>query len=115
MIATSLVVVALFFFTLGYSYMNICLSLENFILHCTPRLSKLVDFIESLSIYIYFPSIILYKIIFTLNYVYIFIVIVYKSVKDRHKLIHINDSIKPIVKKFHGKYYNNRNTNYISY
>ena len=99
MIATSLVTVVLFFFTIGFSYMNIFLSLENFILKLTPTFSKLVDFIESLSNYVYFPSIILYKIIFTLNYLYVFILVVYKSIKDRHKLIHITDSIKPIVKK----------------
>ena len=51
------------------------------------------------------------QVFFIFNYLYIFIVVVYKSYRDRQKLKNINDYIKPIMKQYHDNYYN-RYTNY---
>ena len=49
--------------------------------------------------------------LFILDYLYIFIVVVYKSYRDRQKLKNINNYIRPIMKQYHDSYYN-RYTNY---
>ena len=51
------------------------------------------------------------QILFAFNYLYIFIVVVHKSYRDGQKLKNINDYIKPIIKQYHGNYYNHY-TNY---
>ena len=56
-------------------------------------------------------SYIISQVLFILNYLYIFIVVVYKSYRDGQKLKNINSYIKPIMKQYHDNYYN-RYTNY---
>ena len=63
-----------------------------------------VDFID------YLFSLI-FQVLFAFNYLYIFIVVVYKSYRDGQKLKNINDYIKPIMKQYHDNYYN-RYTNH---
>ena len=66
----------------------------------------------SLTIKITIFSFLIFEVSLNLNYLYIFIVVVYKSYRDRKRLENINDYIRPIVKKYHDRYYNNRYTNY---
>ena len=116
-IATILVGTALFFYTLGNA--DIIFAIFNVILYYsiyTPGyhqlyhifLAKSNSFIDYIAIFSYLIS----EVLFNLNYLYVFIVVVYKSYRDRKKLENINDYIKPIVKKYHDNYYNNRYTNY---
>ena len=56
-------------------------------------------------------SFIISQILFIFNYLYIFIVVVYKAYRDGQKLKNINNYIKPIIKQYHDNYYN-RYTNY---
>ena len=113
-IATILVVNALFFATLS----NITATLsdiieipDDYIVIPQPLHEKLLiiyfcfGFITDFS---YFIS----QVLFIFNYLYIFIVIVYKSYRDGQKLKNINDYIKPIMKQYHDNYYN-RYTNYV--
>ena len=112
-IATILVGIALFFSTLSSSvnvfiipydlsyYTNISQQLQHIMLIVY---ENHVDFID------YFFSLIS-QVLFVFNYLYIFIVVVYKSYRDGQKLKNINDYIKPIMKQYHDNYYN-RYTNY---
>ena len=112
-IATILVVNALFFFTLSSSssalygifeipddYIVIPQQLDEY-------LSIIYDCFAFISNLSYFIS----EVLFIFNYLYIFIVVVYKSYRDGQKLYKINDYIKPIMKQYHDNYYN-RYTNY---
>ena len=112
-IATILVGIAFFFSTLSSSvnvfiipydlsyYTNISQQLQHIMLIVY---ENYVDFID------YFFSLIS-QVLFIFNYLYIFIVVVYKSYRDGQKLKNINDYIKPIMKQYHDNYYN-RYTNY---
>ena len=112
-IATILVGIAFFFSTLSSSvnvfiipydlsyYTNISQQLQHIMLIVY---ENYVDFID------YFFSLIS-QVLFVLNYLYIFIVVVYKSYRDGQKLKNINNYIKPIMKQYHDNYYN-RYTNY---
>ena len=112
-IATILVVNALFFFTFGNTacLFDILYDIPDHV--AIPQ--QLHDIIITVyDIYIYFityPSLIISQVLFILNYLYIFIVVVYKSYRDGQKLKNINDYIKPIMKQYHDNYYN-RYTNY---
>ena len=112
-IATILVVNALFFATLSditvtlshiieipHDYIVIPLQLHERLLiiyYCFGFISDLAYLIS--------------QVLFVFNYLYIFIVVVYKSYRDGQKLKNINDYIKPIMKHYHDNYYN-RYTNY---
>ena len=51
------------------------------------------------------------QVLFIFNYLYIFIVVVYKSYRDGQKLKNINNYIRPIVEEYHETCYNHY-TNY---
>ena len=111
-IATILVVNALFFSTL--STLNSSLS-DIFEIPYYMIIPQHLN--ENLLIIYYYLrvfanlSFIISQALFIFNYLYIFIVVVYKSYRDGQKLKNINDYIKPIMKQYHDNYYN-RYTNY---
>ena len=115
-IATILVGIALFFYTLASS--DIIFTILNDISYYSFSipvyqllygifLTISYNFFDCFTTFLFLIS----EVLFMLNYLYIFIVVVYKSYKDRKKLENINDYIRPIVKKYHDRYYN-RYTNY---
>ena len=116
-IATILVGTALFFYTLAISG-SISIRIDGDILYYLfyiPGYQQLYDIFKisfNFIDYITTLSYLISEVLFMLNYLYIFIVVVYKSYRDRKKLENINDYIRPIVKKYHDNYYNNRYTNY---
>ena len=112
-IATILVGIALFFFTFANTagLFNILYDIPYYI--AIPQ--QWHDIIITVyNIYISFisnASGLISEVLFIFNYLYIFIVVVYKAYRDRQKLKNINDYIKPIMKQYHDNYYN-RYTNY---
>ena len=112
-VATILIATALFFFTFANTagLLNIFFDIPHYI--AIPQ--QLHDIIINVyNIYIYFitnHSGFISQALFIFNYLYIFIVVVYKSYRDGQKLKNINDYIKPIMKQYHDNYYN-RYTNY---
>ena len=112
-IATILVGIALFFFTLANS--STLFVIINDITDYIPIPRQLNNMnLSIINIYFDFihPSYIIYQVLFIFNYFYIFIVVVYKSYRDGQKLKNINNYIKPIMKQYHDNYYN-RYTNYV--
>ena len=118
-IATILVGIALFFYTLATS-LNIFSMFDStlYTLSIPAGYQQLYNIFillfESLTITISIFSFTISEVIFIFNYLYIFIVVVYKSYRDRKRLENINDYIRPIVKQYHDRYYN-RYTNYANY
>ena len=116
-VATILVGTALFFFTLATS-VNIFSMFDSVL----PTFSIPAGYqqlyniftllFDSLIINISIFSFLIFEVLLNLNYLYIFIIVAYKSYRDRKKLENINDYIRPIVKQYHDRYYNNRYTNY---
>ena len=116
-VATILVGIALFFCTLGTS-----VSIFSHFDSVLPTLSIPAGYqqlyniftllFDSLTFNISVFSFLIFEVLLTLNYLYIFIVVVYKSYKDRKRLENINEYIRPIMKQYHDRYYNNRYTNY---
>ena len=112
-IATILVVNAIFFSILqsAGNFFTILTDIPDYI-PISQQLNAIItivygfyaDFIANLSLFIS-------ELLFIFNYLYIFIVVVYKSYRDRQKLKNINNYIKPIMKQYHDNYYN-RYTNY---
>ena len=116
-VATILVGIALFFFTLATSLTVFAMFDSVLSTLSTPagyqQLFNIFTLLfKSLSITIAIFSVLIFEVLLNLNYLYIFIVVVYKSYRDRKRLENINDYIRPIVKKYHDNYYNNRYTNY---
>ena len=116
-VATILVGTALFFYTLGTS--SSIFSMFDSVLRTfsIPVGYQQLYYIftllfGSLSINITIFSFLIFEVLLNLNYLYVFIVVVYKSYRDRKRLENINDYIRPIVKQYHDRYYNNRYTNY---
>ena len=111
-IATILVGIALIIFTLSNSTATFSVIFEIPYYKVIPQLLNAKLFIIH---YCFgFIANLLYvisQILFIFNYLYIFIVVVYKSYRDGQKLKNINDYIKPIMKEYHDNYYN-RYTNY---
>ena len=62
---------------------------------------------HSLDSDIFFPLLVVYKVLLNLNYLYIITVLAYKSIRGRIKLYNVNKHIKPIVKVYHESVYNN--------
>ena len=119
-IATILVGIALFFYTLGnVDIIFDILDIIPFYSFSIPGHQQLYAAFLAISngfiSYITNFSFLISKVLFNLNYFYIFIVVAYKSYRDRKKLENINDYIRPIVKEYHDNYYNNRYTNYTNY
>ena len=112
-IATILVGFALLFFNLS-SPANLFAIFYD-IPYYIPISQKLYPIISIVyHIYIGFICILAYyisQVLFIFNYLYIFIVVVYKAYRDGQKLKNINDYIKPIMKQYHDNYHN-RYTNY---
>ena len=109
-IATILVGIALFFFSLGAFIVTpqpdvLAIYLQNY----PPWGHWVLLCYFSLINYIFHPSLIIYKIFITSNYLYIFIVVVTKFYKNSRKLKNINDYIKPIVQKYHTTCYSSNN------
>ena len=110
-IATILVATALFFYTLAmsntaYLYASVyacaltckhCYGVNWLLYYTSDFLKKCLRFF--------------YTYLFTFYYIYMFVVIVYKSYKDKQKLANINKYIKPIVKHYHDRL-SNRCSNY---
>ena len=111
-IATILVVIALFFFTVGFSLHYYFWLFSGIIEKIWPDVNHNIIFALRIIKFFHSPIVILYKLLFLLNYLYIVVLIVYKSIRDRKKLANINNSIKPIIKKFHDDYYNGWYRNY---
>ena len=104
-VATILVVIALFFNTLGVVFLafsNLFGDMSGFL----PILRTFDDFMSaSYFVLLSFLCFLLSKILIYLNYLYLVFVIVYKSIRDRQKLANINSYIKPIVEKYHETIY----------
>ena len=111
MIATILVTVSLFFFAVAFGISRI--TTNTYILISNIILDNSMD----VPILLYLPlislsSIIIYKILFIFNYLYVFVVVVYKSIRNRQKLVNINTNIKPLVEEYHKTIFNTRYANY---
>ena len=112
-IATILVVNSLFFSTLASSTTALSVIFETSDYYrVIPQqwyedLSNIYNYIGIIANLSYFIS----EVLFIFNYLYIFIIVVYKSYRDGQKLKNINDYIRPIMKQYHDNYYN-RYTNY---
>ena len=104
-VATISVAIALFFFTLGFSlhfYIAVFQRIIPKIWHGVNLNSK-VFLVMSIFTSIHSPFIVLYKLVFLLNYLFIASYVVRKSISDRKKLANINNTIKPIMEKYHKK------------
>ena len=118
-IATILVGIALFLYSLGM--FNVLfgilddISYYSFSIPVYQQLHNILTISHNFIGDITGFSFLISEILFMLNYLYIFIVVTYKSYRDRKKLENINDYIRPIVKEYHDRYYNNRYTNYTNY
>ena len=104
-VATILVVIALFFNTLGVvliAFRYIFVGMLGFlpILLIYDAFMSAIAFLLLIVLCIYLSKILIY-----LNYLYLVFVIVYKSIRDRQKLANINSYIKPLVKKYHETIY----------
>ena len=112
-VATTLVAIALFFNTLGYvdifTPIASCFDYFPIPLHIKYGIHL---FTLAMDIYVFQPSLILSKVLFTVNYLYIFVAVVYKSIRDKQKMENINSYIKPIMTKYHESIYNRHYTNY---
>ena len=113
-IATILVGIALFFFTIGgFIITPLPDTLAIYLQVPFTNLGYIIFVIYySLTDYLFHPSLILYKVVITCNYLYIFIAVVYMSYRDRKKLANINNYIKPIMKHYHESCYDRYYTNY---
>ena len=108
--STILVVLSLFFFTLGFAFTSFISPLRIFAITLFPNNVDLIYiYTDYLDICCTFPPIIVYKILITLNYLYLFLIIVHRSIRDSNKLANINNHIKPIVQKYHHTLYTPRN------
>ena len=114
-VATIFVVVALFFFTFGFSLHHIIPVINRTIHVINPNINvtKISKDLLYPLISIHSPLIILYNIFFSLNYLYIVFIMVYNFAKNRVKKANINDSIKPLINKYHNSIYNRGYNNYV--
>ncbi|KAI6654375.1 hypothetical protein LOD99_772 [Oopsacas minuta] len=106
-IATVLVITALFFLTFGFAanlLMSMAMDSSNILVEWEYYIS-----LGYLSIfgYILRPSLILYKLLINLNYLFICGVIVLKYFGDKKKLSKINEHIKPVMEDYRNSLYNN--------
>ena len=111
-VATILVSISLFFFTFGFStslFLEILFHASEIIPEWTFSLRL---FYASLYGYLVSPTLIIYKLLINLNYLYVLTIITYKFLRDRKQLYHINKNIRPIVDKYHSSIYD---TNYTKY
>ena len=101
-IATILVGIAFFFFALsntdnlffGFYHISNFIPIPQQLQHILLIVFEFyTDFMGN---FVYF----IFKVLFILDYLYIFIVVVYKSYRDGQKLKNINNYIKPIMKQY---------------
>ena len=112
-IATILVGIAIFFLMLSNTENIFAISID--IPHYI-TLPQQLNYILSMTYQIYADSIsnvsfIILQLLFIFNYFYIFIVVVYKSYRNRQKWKNINNYIRPIIEQYHETCFN-RYTNY---
>ena len=112
-ISTILVVNALFFYNLANSTaeLNVIFEIPGHYIVIPQQLYENLLIIYYCFGFIANLSFLISQVLFIFNYLYIFIVVVYKSYRDGQKLKNINNYIKPIMKQYHDNYYN-RYTNY---
>ena len=112
-VATTLVAIAFFFYTLAYLYIpsSLVTFLDTFPIYLHIKYGIHL-FTLAMKICVFQPSLILSKVLFTVNYLYIFVAVVYKSIRDKQKMENINSYIKPIMTKYHESIYNRHYTNY---
>ena len=107
LVSNILVTSALFLFTLGFSISNIIAMIDGIV-----RVFDGQDYsVESkvtapIDADIALPIIILYKILINLNYLYIIVVIIFKYLRDRNRLYHINRHIMPFMEEYRNSIYN---------
>lgn len=114
-ISTIFVVVALFFFTFGFSLNHIIPVIRLSIRVFYPNIQLSIISMDWLYPFlsIHSPFIILYNILFSLNYLYIVFIVVYNFGRNRVKQANINDTIKPLIKRYHDTCYNRGYINYV--
>ena len=101
-----LVTSALFLFTLGYSMYAILTVAYRIVCLFDYQGSSILEYVLStLDGGVVFPILIIYKVLYNFNYLYIIIVIIYRSIRGRIKLYNINKHIKPIVEVYHNSMY----------
>ena len=112
-IATILVVNALFFSTLSNSTYELSAIFEFPYDYIVSPQQLDVNFLIIFYDFGFIANLstVISEVLFIFNYLYIFIVVVYKSYRDGQKLKNINDYIKPIMKQYHDNFYN-RYTNH---
>ena len=112
-IATILVGIALFFFALCNSdgFVNILYHIAYYMPIPQHWIHIILTVYDIYLIFIVLFAFLISQVLFIFNYLYIFIVVVYKSYRDGQKLKNINNYIRPIVEEYHETCYNHY-TNY---
>ena len=104
MVATILVGFALFFFTLSFSTTQLSHAMKD-LFRTTTLLRSYWREVQVLSeyvvVFVSYPSASVCLFVFIINYLYMFVVIVHTSYRNRQKLSNINMYIKPIVQHYH--------------
>ena len=102
-VATTIVAISLFFFTFGNSFWELLEPSFDIIegLHQDIEANHGVVS-QSLISYVCFPSIIIYKILININYLYILLIFAYKSFRKRQDFANINNKIRPLIEKYHN-------------
>ena len=107
LVSSILVTNALFLFTLGFSVFNIIAMINTIVrVFDYQDYSKVGNVSTSLDGDIILPILILYKILFNLNYLYIVIVLIFKYFRDHTRLYSINRHIRPIMEVYRNSVYN---------
>ena len=102
-----LVTSALFLSTLGYSMYAILKVTNGIVCLFDYEGSSILEYVLStLDGGVVVPILIVHKVLYNFYYLYIIIVIFYKSIRSRIKLYNINKHIKPIVEAYHSSMYN---------
>ena len=101
LISTLLVTNALFLFTLSFSITSLIYVTYGVVeLFNSQDYPALVNVPASLNGDVIMPTIILFKVLFNINYLYIIIVLIFKSLRDRSRLYSINRHIRPIMEVY---------------
>ena len=104
-ISSILVVLSIFFYTVGIGFIHPALLLR-------PEHQQIHSLIAN---YVFMPSKILSKMLINLNYIYIFLVIASKYFKNRKHLENINDNIRPLINKYHESLFTRQRLNYVNF
>ena len=105
LIASILVGLTLFFFTVGTGIFKITALFNG---QGWNVRFLLIDII-------FMPSKVLSKILILLNYLYIFLVIVQRSLRNRKKLATINENIRPLINEYHEGIFGRNQSNYVDF